>query len=106
MYAVDTAIGQRFSAISTVIVFTVNMSASLPLRMAGLPPHANVWIPAPRIGHRKVPDEFLNRLSRGWARHVSNRLQQPIPVFEEVDHAVMDQLRYDDRTRPKPIVID
>lgn len=106
MYTIDTAIGQRFSAIDTVVVFTVNMSASLPAHIRELPPHANVWIPAPRIGHRNIPDEFLNRLSRGWVRHVSDRLQQPIPVFEDIEHALLEKLRYDDRMRPKPIVID
>jgi hypothetical protein len=106
LHAVDITLGQRFGAIDTVIIFTVNMSSSPDLQIGGLPPHADVWIPAPRIGHRNVPDEFLNRLSRGWVQHVSAKLKQPIPLFEEVDHAVIEQLRYDNRARPKPIIID
>jgi hypothetical protein len=106
MYTIDTAIGQQFSAIDTIIVFTVNMSASLTPAMHTLPRYANVWIPAPRIGHPEMPDDFLNRLSHGWVSHVSQRLHQAIPVFEGLDHSLLEQLRYDDRPRPKPIRID
>lgn len=91
MCAVDLALGKDFSGIDSVVVFTENMPANTPFTER----HANVWIPADREGHRPISAEFLHRFSDGWFKHVSRLVGKDIPVFRDIEHAVLDSLYCD-----------
>ena len=92
--AVDVALGQDFSAIDGVVVFTVNLLSTAE-SFQQYASHANVWIPCSRAGRREIPDDFLHRLCEGWGAHVAEFLGEEIPTIPDVEHEELETLRYD-----------
>src|SRR5664280_1621304 len=75
-HAVNVALGNDFSAIDNLVLFTVNMLATVPK----MERHALVWMSASRNGHPVVSEEFLNRFFVGWTRHISSVIGEEVPI--------------------------
>lgn len=95
VHCVELALGNRFSAIDTVVVFTVNMLASVPPERSDIASHVSVWIPAGRVGHSEIAVGFLDRLAAGWARHVGEFIDEDVPIAFDLDHSFIAELRCD-----------
>lgn len=91
MCAVDFALGQNFSSIDSLVVFTENILSNTPITDR----HVATWIPASREGHLEISTDFLYRFNEGWARHVGQLIGEDIPIIREVEHSVLDLCFYD-----------
>ena len=90
-HAVQVALGRDFSAINSVVLFTVNMLAATPK----LGQHTNFWIAASRTTHPEVPEEFMHRLGEGWAQHVAKVIGQPVPMRHDIAAKDLESLKFD-----------
>lgn len=94
--AVDQAIGKDFSGIEGVVLFTVNMLSSSPI-IQEHSSHAALWMPCPREGYRDLPDNFLQRFSDGWIKHVGRFIGEDIKVLGDLDAEQLDSFRCDQK---------
>lgn len=94
--AVEVALGNDFSAIEGLVLFTVNLLSTGPA-MEPHASHANVWMPCSRIGHRVISQDFLSRLADGWSKHVGRLIGESIPVVHEADPADIEGFVCDQR---------
>ena len=62
MYLVSRCIKTQFTAIHTVIYFTVNLLADMP----GVDRDVLIWLNAPRVPGEVMPREFLDTLRDGF----------------------------------------
>lgn len=104
--AVEAALGNDFSAIEGLVLFTVNLLFTGPA-MEPHASHANVWMPCSRMGHRVISQDFLGRLADGWSKHVGRLIEESIPVVHEANPADIEGFVYDQRVsrarRPRPV---
>jgi hypothetical protein len=91
MYALDLTLGDRFSSIDSVIVFTENMLTTT----RGFDLHIAPIVPASRKGHAELSKSFFDRFVTGWSRHTSSLYGREIRVFRDIETGHLGSLRYD-----------
>lgn len=90
-HAVQVALGRDFSAINSIVLFTVNQLAATPK----LGQHTNLWIVASRTSHPEVSEVFLHRFGEGWAQHFAKIIGQPVPMRYDINAKDLELVKYD-----------
>lgn len=91
VHAVKVALGNDFSSISSVVLFTVNLLSTTPK----MGQHANLWISGERPGIEPVSEDFSHRLGEAWARHVGQLHNMPVTWKQKLDAKDLESLKYD-----------
>ena len=94
-HAVKIALGQDFSGIDSLVLFTANLLSVLP----GQEKHVLSWTVASRVGHPSPPEKFLNRFFVGWTRHVGRKIGEDIPLIGPIGHQNLEAMKYDQKYR-------
>jgi hypothetical protein len=81
MYLVSRCIKTQFTAIHTVIYFTVNMLADMP----DIERDALIWLDAPRVPGENLPREFLDALRNEWISFFERVTREDMPQFKTSD---------------------
>ena len=95
MYLVSRSIKAQYTAIHTVVYFTVNMLADAP----GVNRDVLVWLDAPRDPADPLPRSFLDGLQKGWGSFLGRKLGEEIPEIKAKDD-VIDKIKFLQHRRP------
>lgn len=78
--AVHHALGKRHGSINSLIFLT----HGVPAQVRGVPEPVEIFMPASREGHARLPEDFATRIHQAWMRHLARRA--PVKVYSGVDN--------------------